>query len=635
MRNNLLQYIAGFLGFIALFYGIFSLLSEYKFLEIKSLEVFILIFFSFFAITYAFTGRIMIEKPFALTFSVILFYLALFSPLPLTSKILLITGGIVETQLTSRRGIGGTLYIILGILTLLYFIYVHFVELSSTLSLIGIGLSSLIIVLGNRDRKVKAISYFAFPIGIPLIVYGINGFFPLSLNPIFIIVGLATVLLNLIPSKGATSNDNDLKLDEKLCNDIQRNECKDVIEVYNKYMVYIPQRCLDKVILCIIDQNDMQNFNLVVSNNLARSVAEKYIDKMSPEMIYSLAFLSNRKKELLELACNKGYKKACEQTKPVLDLKNWDPKVWVGKEIYNYNIVDIIGVGGTSYILKGEKDGNFYALKVPLINYLNNVMDLVGESSKLIELSTKSPYIVRLYAIYADQLDVKEILGGNSEIYYNKPPMLVIELMKGGSINDVINVKELVRSEYWRKIVFIATARIAEALETIHSEGYVHCDIKPQNILFNEKLPPNARLAYDNLQNGKIIAKLADLGSAVRAGAKPFSYTPAYVPFDLVKSTAFGGVSPMADIYALGATVYKLLTGVPLNTNAMIEAIDKFDVSKDMRYLDNSLYNTRNLDLLRKYVDKNTYTFIAKMVDQDPNKRPTSKEVKEFFYSKI
>lgn len=81
--------------------------------------------------------------------------------------------------------------------------------------------------------------------------------------------------------------------------------------------------------------------------------------------------------------------------------------------------------------------------------------------------------------------------------------------------------------------------------------------------------------------------------------------------------------------------MYKLLTGVPLNTNAMIEAIDKFDVSKDMRYLDNSLYNTRNLDLLRKYVDKNTYTFIAKMVDQDPNKRPTSKEVKEFFYSKI
>ncbi|QGA55218.1 protein kinase [Sulfolobus sp. E5-1-F] len=635
MKSNLLQYISGFLGFIALFYGIYSLFWKYEFLEINSLEEFVLIFFGFFAITYAFTNRIMIEKPFALTFSVILFYLALLSSLPLTDKILLVTGGIIETQLASRRGIGGTIYIILGILTLLYFIYLHLVEVSSTLPLIGIGLSSLIIVLGNRDRKVKTISYFTFPIGIPLIVYGINGFFPLSVNPVFIIVGLAIVLLILIPSKVATTKDNDLKLDEKLCNQIQKSECKDAIEIYKKYMVYIPGSCLDKVVLCIIDQNDMQNFNLVISNSIARSVVEKYIARMSPEMIYSLAFLSSRRKELLELACNKGYRKACEQTKPVLDLNNWDPKVWVGKEIHSYKIVDIIGVGGTSYILKGEKDGNFYALKIPLINYLNNVMDLVGESSKLIELSTKSPYIVRLYAIYADQLDVKEILGGNPEIYYNKPPMLVIELMRGGSINDVINVKELVRSEYWRKMVFIATARIAEALETIHSGGYVHCDIKPQNILFNEKLPPNARLAYDNLKNGKIIVKLADLGSAVKAGEKPFSYTPAYVPFDLVKSTSIGGVSPMADIYALGATVYKLLTGVPLNTNAMIEAMDKFDVSKDTRYLDNSLYNTRNLDLLRKYVDKNTYNFIVKMVDPDPNVRPTSKEVKEFFYSRV
>ncbi|AAK43281.1 serine/threonine protein kinase [Saccharolobus solfataricus] len=635
MKINLLQYIAGFLGFIALFYGIFSLIREYHFLEIKSLEVFVLIFFGFFAITYAFTDRIMIEKPFALTFAVILFYLSLITPLPLTNKILLITGGIIETQLASRKGVKGTVYIILGILTLIYFVYAHFINLSSILSLIGIGLSSLIIVLGNRDRKVKGISYLTYPVGIPLVVYGINGFFPLSINPIFIIVGLAIVLLNLLPSKGIPSSDYDLKLDQKLCNDIQRSECKDVIQIYKKYMVYIPQHCLDKVVLCTINQNDMQNFNLVINNSLARSVAERYVDKMSPEMLYSLALLSSRKKELLELACKKGYKKACEQTKPILDMKNWDPKVWVGKEIYNYNIVDIIGVGGTSYILKGEKDGNFYALKIPLINYLNNVMDLVGESSKLIELSNKSPYIVRLYAIYADQLDVKEILGGNPEIYYNKPPMLVIELMKGGSINDVINVKELVKSEYWKKIVFITTARIAEALETIHSEGYVHCDVKPQNVLFNEKLPPNARLAYDNLKNGKIIVKLADLGSAVKAGEKPFSYTPAYVSFDLVKSTAFGGVSPMADIYALGATVYKLLTGVTLNTNVMIEAMDKFEANKDIRYLDNSLYSTRNLDLLRKYVDKNTYLFISKMVDPDPNKRPTSKEIKEFFYFRV
>ncbi|WP_338599220.1 protein kinase [Sulfolobus tengchongensis] len=636
MRITVLQYVAGFLGFVSIPYGILSLIKSGSIIGIKSIEDIILIFFGFFALSYTFTTKIMIEKPFALTFSVILFYLSLFTPMPLLNKVLLIAGAIVETQIASRRNIGGTIYTIIGILILLYFIYEYFLGVS-LMSLAGVGISSLIIVLANRDKGIKYISYFAFPIGLPLILYSVTSLFPISINPVPLIIGVALILLNIVPigKSQQPSISHDSKLAESLCSNIQKSDCKGAIEIYKKYMVYIPQNCLEKIILCAITQNNIQDFNLIINNNNARSLAEKYVDKMTPEMIYSLALLSSKKNELLDLACKKGFKKACEQTKPILDLNNWDPRIWMGKELYDYKVVDIIGVGGTSYILKGEKDGNLYALKVPLAKYLNNIMDLVGESSKLIELSNKSPYIVKLYAIYADQLDVKEIISGNAEIYYNKPPMLVTELMKGGSINDILAVREIVQSEFWRKIVFITTSKISEALEVIHSEGYVHCDIKPQNILLSEKLPPYAKLAYDNIRANKIVVKLADLGSSVRAGQKPFSYTPAYASFDLVKSTVFGGVSPMSDIYELGATVYKLLTGSTLNTKEMIDAMDRFDVSRDVKYLDYSLYSARNLSLLRKYVDRDTSSFITRMVDPDPNRRPTSKEVKEFFSSKI
>jgi serine/threonine protein kinase len=68
----------------------------------------------------------------------------------------------------------------------------------------------------------------------------------------------------------------------------------------------------------------------------------------------------------------------------------------------------------------------------------------------------------------------------------------------------------------------------------------------------------------------------------------------------------------------------------------MIEAMLNFEEKRDPNYLNYSLYNTRNIFLLTQYIrDKEIYNFITKMVDPEPNNRPTSREVKEFFYSKI
>ena len=82
---------------------------------------------------------------------------------------------------------------------------------------------------------------------------------------------------------------------------------------------------------------------------------------------------------------------------------------------------------------------------------------------------------------------------------------------------------------------------IAGALATIHAAGLVHGDVAPQNIL----------LADDER------AVLVDLGLGSGTGARG---TPAY----MAPEALAGDVEPRSDLYGLGATIVRLVTGRPL-----------------------------------------------------------------------
>lgn len=92
--------------------------------------------------------------------------------------------------------------------------------------------------------------------------------------------------------------------------------------------------------------------------------------------------------------------------------------------------------------------------------------------------------------------------------------------------------------------------QVLDALETIHGAGLCHMDLKPENIMVDKA---------DN-------AILIDFGASKRSDNERFtstvsgvSYTNGYAPPEqLEQDTAHFG--PWTDIYALGATLYKLLT---------------------------------------------------------------------------
>jgi len=95
--------------------------------------------------------------------------------------------------------------------------------------------------------------------------------------------------------------------------------------------------------------------------------------------------------------------------------------------------------------------------------------------------------------------------------------------------------------------------KVAEAIEYAHGHGVVHRDLKPGNILLDQS--GNPRVTDFGL------AKKVQGGSDL-TGSGQIMGTPSYMPPEQAGSNR-GEVGPAADVYALGATLYCMVTGRP------------------------------------------------------------------------
>jgi len=178
---------------------------------------------------------------------------------------------------------------------------------------------------------------------------------------------------------------------------------------------------------------------------------------------------------------------------------------------------------------------------------------------------------------------------------------LVLEFINGYSLSDL-----LTGSGHLAIPQAVRVARLtAEALAFAHSEGVIHRDVKPANIMID--------------RSGHV--KLADLGIArleqaiddpVAISANVLCGTPAYV----APEQAFdpGKADARSDIYSLGATIYQTITG-----SLPFEAENARDMI--LRHVSGKLISPR---ALRPDMPQELSDLVVRMMAKKPHDRPES-----------
>jgi len=224
------------------------------------------------------------------------------------------------------------------------------------------------------------------------------------------------------------------------------------------------------------------------------------------------------------------------------------------ESVGGYEVLSTLGYGANSTIfaVRDPKDSQIYALKrvVKKDQTDQRFIDQMINEYK-VSAQIKHPTIRRCY-----DLKKKRSLLTLQEVY------LIMELVDG---QNLVQRRPPTLAELTR--IFLVTA---DALLAMHKAGYIHADMKPNNIMVDDK--------------GGV--KIIDLGQSCPAGTikTRIQGTPDYIAPEQVKRRP---LTAQTDMFNFGATMYWCVTDRHIPT--MIP--DETHAREDRKFYPPSYYN--------------------------------------------
>lgn len=232
---------------------------------------------------------------------------------------------------------------------------------------------------------------------------------------------------------------------------------------------------------------------------------------------------------------------------------------------YSYHIEKVLGKGsfGITYLanvhieMKGQLGSIQSAVQVALKEFaVEGKMKRVGSELQVTSdkefvnyFADKFRQEVKELAIlsHPNIVRILEVFEANNTIYYS------MEYLPDGNLADYA----CIRTGLPEKEAIGYIRQMGSALSYIHSCKMLHLDIKPDNVM----------------RQGKSTAKLIDFGIAKRIGKTEISEkdsgtgigTAGFAPPEQVDKNSQTELTPAADVYALGASYYKLLVAFTPN----------------------------------------------------------------------
>lgn len=280
------------------------------------------------------------------------------------------------------------------------------------------------------------------------------------------------------------------------------------------------------------------------------------------------------------------------------DVNELEEEMWHYKHLKNeITALGMLGEGAGGSVAKCKlKHGStIFALKT--INVLNTDPEFQKQIFRELQFnkSFNSDYIVRYYGMFTDEENTSiyiamEFMGGKSleAVYKNL-------LKRGGRISE--------------KVLGKISESVLRGLSYLHEKKIIHRDIKPQNILLNNK--------------GEV--KLCDFGvsgEAVNSLATTFTGTSFYMAPERIQGQPY---SVTCDVWSLGLTILEVAQGhFPFGSDKITANIAPIELLVLILTFEPELKDEEENNIKWSGSFK---SFIAYSLKKDPRERPSPRQM--------